>query len=53
MSEHDKQLVDQAMNMRWEDIDESLAETEEGREAVHRIMMRKYHREEYKAFGVC
>ena len=53
MTQHDQQLIEQARNSRWEDIDETKAETPEGRKEIHRIMMSGYHREEYKAFGVC
>lgn len=49
MTEHDKRLLEEARHLRWEDIDESKAETEEGREELHRIIMSKYHRDEYKA----
>ena len=48
MTENDKILIDNARHMRWEDIDESAAETPEGRAALHSICMRKYHRDEYK-----
>ena len=49
MTEHDKQLVARAKNQCWEDIDEDLAETPEGRQALHDIAIRKYHYDEYKA----
>ncbi len=49
MTEHDKLLVEKAEHMCWEDIDENAAETEEGRWRLHRIIMRKYHYDEWQA----
>lgn len=49
MTEHDKALVEKARGMCWEDINEEDAETEEGRAELHRIIMRKYHYDEWKA----
>lgn len=49
LTEHDKALIEQARQMRWEDIDEDAAETEEGRAELHRIAISKYHYDEYKA----
>lgn len=49
MTEKDKELVEKARHQCWEDIDEDAAETEEGRAALHSIIMRKYHYDEYKA----
>ena len=47
--EKDKEAIRKARSLRWTDIDESSAETEEGRYELHRIVMDKYHREEYAA----
>jgi len=49
LTEHDKKLIEQARHQRWEDIREEDAETEEGRDALHDIAIRKYHYDEYKA----
>ena len=49
MTEHDKALVEQARHMRWEDINEDDAETEEGKKALHDIAVRGYHYDEWKA----
>lgn len=49
LTEHDKELIEQARHQRWEDIREEDAETEEGRAELHRIAIRKYHYDEYKA----
>ena len=53
MTEHDQQLIEQARKSRWEDIDEDAAETKEGRDELRRIIMRKYHKDELRSFGVC
>lgn len=45
----DRQAIQRAIYTRWEDIEESWAETEAGRFEIHRIVMRKYHDEEFKA----
>jgi len=47
MNKHDKRLVQEAMYKRWEEIDEDEAETEEGRQKLHEIAVRKYHQDEY------
>ena len=47
MNEHDKRLVQEAMYKRWEEIDEDEAETEERRQKLHEIAVRKYHQDEY------
>lgn len=51
MTQHDKELVKRADRMSCDQIDdadlESLCETEEGREEVHRIRSRKWHLEEF------
>lgn len=47
MNKHDERLVQEAMYKRWEEIDEDEAETEEGRQKLHEIAVRKYHQDEY------
>ena len=47
LTEKDRQAIQRANASRWEDIDESWAQTEAGRNEVHRIMTRKYHRDEH------
>lgn len=49
LTEHDKELIEQARHQWWEDIREEDAETEEGRAELHRIAISKYHYDEYKA----
>lgn len=49
LTEKDKEAIRKARSLRWADIDESSAETEEGRYELRRIVMDKYHREEYAA----
>lgn len=53
MTEHDKMLVAQARNKNWWEINESEAETKEGADALHQILMRDYHRDELRSFGIC
>ena len=53
MTQHDKRLIEEAKSLRWEEINEDAAETQEGRKELHRITMQKYHRDEFKAFGIC
>jgi len=48
MTKHDEILIQQAHNKPWEDINEDEAETTEGKETLHRIIINKYHLEEYK-----
>ena len=48
MTKHDEALVRKARSQRWEEIDEEAAETPEGRQALHDIIARKYHTEEFK-----
>lgn len=48
MNEHDEKLLQWAKKQRWEDLDESMAETEEGKRRLHTIIMRKYHIDEYE-----
>lgn len=48
MNDHDKALIEQARRKRWEDIDENEAETADGKRRLHRIIMGKYHREEWR-----
>lgn len=45
----DVQLILQANDMRWEDIDEDEAETIEGLAILHDIAVSKYHLAEFKA----
>lgn len=42
----DQQAIEKARASDWTEIDEGWAETEAGKEEVHRIKMRMYHREE-------
>ncbi len=51
MKTQDSDLVEQAKRLRWEDAAflENKAETSEGREAIHRIVMRGYHNSEAKS----
>jgi hypothetical protein len=49
LTEKDKQAIQRAIYSNWEDIDESWAETEAGKNELHSIIMRKYHQEEFKA----
>ena len=46
MTVKDQQAIEKAKASNWTEIDEGWAETEAGREEVHRIKMRMYHREE-------
>lgn len=48
MTKHDLDLYNKAKGMRWEDIDEDLAETEVGRVALHDLAIRKMHYEEFR-----
>ena len=48
MNEHDEKLLQWAKKQNWEDLDESMAETEEGKRRLHTIIMRKYHIDEYE-----
>ena len=48
-TQKDKEAIEKAKASRWEDIDEDWAETEAGRDELHSIIMRKYHRDEYRA----
>lgn len=47
LPEHDQRLIEEAQCQRWEEIDEDAAETEEARQVLHDIAIRKYHRDEY------
>lgn len=53
ITQHDEDLIYQALDMRWEDIAgeglEEKTETEEGRRKIHDICMSKFHRAEYNA----
>ena len=49
MTEKDKKLIEKAWSVpyvEWYKIKEEEADTEEGREKLHTIMMVKYHQEE-------
>lgn len=46
-NQYDIELVNNAEKMCWEEIEENKALTNEGRNALHSIMMQKYHRDEY------
>ena len=46
LTEKDKRAIEKAQASDWTEIEEDWAETEAGREELHRITMRKYHREE-------
>jgi hypothetical protein len=48
MNEHDEKLLQWAKKQRWEDLYESMAETEEGKHRLHIIIMTKYHHDEYE-----
>ena len=48
-TQKDKEAIEKAKAARWEDIDEDWAETDAGRYELHDIIMRKYHRDEYRA----
>ena len=45
----DREAIQKAIYARWEDIDENSAETDAGREEIHRIRTRKYHDAEFSA----
>lgn len=47
MNEHDRKLIEWAEKQCFEDLDESMAETEEGKRKLHIIIMKKYHADEY------
>ena len=47
MNEHDEKLLQWAKKQNWEDLDESMAETEEGKRRLHTIITTKYHIDEY------
>lgn len=46
MTGRDRELIAQAREMRWEDIDEDKADTPEGKAELHRICMAKCHMDE-------
>lgn len=48
LPEHDQKLIRSAHRMRWEDIEPSQAETEEGRSILDAIARRKYHIDEVR-----
>lgn len=47
MNEHDEKLLQWAKKQNWEDLDESMAETEEGKRRLRTIITTKYHIDEY------
>ena len=47
MNEHDEKLLQWAKKQSWEDLDESMAETEEGKRRLRTIITTKYHIDEY------
>ena len=49
LSEKDREAIQRAVYADWTDIDESSAETEAGKNELHRIKMTKLHNEEFKA----
>lgn len=49
LTEKDQKAIERARNTDWTEIEEDWAETEAGKEEVHRIKMRKYHRDELDA----
>ena len=49
MTARDEMLVRKARKTDWVLINEYEADTEEGRQALHDIIISKYLREEYKA----
>lgn len=50
MSDRDKELIYKARRTSWEDCDEleDQAESDEAKRTIHRIMMKKFHRAEYR-----
>lgn len=46
LPEHDQELIRAAHHQCWEEIEEDAAETEEGRNVLHAIAVRKYHIDE-------
>ena len=49
LTQHDKELIAKARRMRWEDINEDEAETQEGWQELHDIAVSKYHDDEFLA----
>ena len=49
LTDKDRAAISKAREQDWTEIDEDSAETEIGRRRIHAIIMRKYHRDEYKA----
>lgn len=49
LPEHDRKLIDAAHHQCWEDIEPDKAETEEGKNVLHAIAIRKYHIDEARA----
>jgi hypothetical protein len=49
MTERDELIIKEAYKKSWTDIDEDEADTPEGRQALHEIILGKYHREEYSS----
>lgn len=47
MNEHDIKLLQWAGSQRWEDLNENMAETAQGKDMLHLLIMRKYHNDEY------
>ena len=47
MNEHDRKLIEWAEKQCFEDLDEGMAETEEGKRKLHIIIMKMYHADEY------
>lgn len=45
----DREAIQRAIYTRWEDIDETLAETDAGREEIRRIQLRKMNADEFAA----
>lgn len=48
LTEKDKAAILLAKSQDWTEIDENTAETVIGRKRIHDIIMRKYHRDEYR-----
>lgn len=49
ITEHDKKVIEKSRYKYWGDINLSDAETEEGKEELRKIVLRKYHAEECEA----
>lgn len=48
LTDKDREAIDKAKKQDWTEIDEDSAETVIGKRWIREIIMRKYHRDEYK-----